>query len=351
MAKKGVFKYISFMFLLITTLLAIFTLFGLCGGLVDPAKGTAMAMLVYALPILIVANIIMAIYWIVRRRWHWLVIPGISLLCCIPFVGAQYQFGFFNEGETEQAGIKIATYNVALFGRETSGFKALDILAEMKREGVNILCIQEYLDTSGDKINSESYKEYFPYFCYGRSDMIIYSRYPIVCHDIIDFGPTNNSGMWADVKINGRIVRVFNVHFETTGFNGAMYRFSRMERKGQSVEDNAIINAIYGSYTRGMAVRARQADIVANEIKQSKYPVIVCGDFNDIPYSYVYHTVLGDLVDGFKECGKGLMYTYTGRKKFRIDYIFHDESMKGESYYKIDLTYSDHYPVFMKIVL
>jgi endonuclease/exonuclease/phosphatase family metal-dependent hydrolase len=350
MAKKGVIKYISFMILLISTLIAVFTIFGLLGGLVDPASGTAMAMLVYILPFLIAGNIITAAYWIIRRRWHWLAISVVPLLCSIPFLGTVYQFGFFNSGETERSGIKVATYNVALFGRETSGFKAQDILAEMKRDNIDILCMQEYLDTSGDKINSDSYKEYFPYFCFGRSDMIIYSRFPIERHDIIDFGPTNNSGMWADININGRIVRVFNVHLETTGFNGTLHRIAKIEMQGQSVEDNAVINAIYGSYTRGMAIRARQADLVAQEIQQSQYPVIVCGDFNDVPYSYVYNTMLGDLVDGFKECGEGLMYTYTGKKIVRIDYIFHDEKLKGETYYKTDLTYSDHYPVFMKIL-
>ena len=338
------------MLLLISTLIAVFTLFGLCGGMIDPASGTAMAMLVYILPFLLGGNVLMATYWIIRRRWHWLSISAIPLLCSIPFIGTNYQPGFFHKGETEHSGIKVATYNVALFGRETSGFKALDILAEMKREGVDILCMQEYLDTSGDKINSDSYKEYFPYFCFGRSDMIIYSRYPIERHDVIDFGPTNNSGMWADININDRIVRVYNVHLETTGFNGTLHRIAKMETKGQSVESNAVINAIYGSYTRGMAIRARQADLVANEIQQSQYPAIVCGDFNDVPYSYVYNTMLGDLVDGFKECGKGLMYTFIGKKIVRIDYIFHDKSLEGENYYKTDLTYSDHYPVFMKIL-
>ena len=350
MAKKGVLKYISFMLLLISTLIAVFTLFGLCGGMIDPARGTAMAMLVYILPFLLGGNVLTAIYWIARRRWHWLVIPAIPLLFSIPYIGTNYQLGFFHDGETDHSGIKVATYNVALFGRETSGFKALDILAEMKRENVDILCLQEYLDTSGDKINSDSYKEYFPYFCFGRSDMIIYSRYPIERHEVIDFGPTNNSGMWADININERIVRVYNVHLETTGFNGTLHRIAKMETKGQSVEDNAVINAIYGSYTRGMAIRARQADLVANEIQQSHYPAIVCGDFNDVPYSYVYNTMLGDLVDGFKECGKGLMYTFTGKKIVRIDYIFHDKNLVGENYYKTDLTYSDHYPVFMKIL-
>ena len=161
MGKQCVYKYISFMFLLISTLIAIFTIFGLFGGCVDPATGTAMAMLVYVLPFLIAGNVIMAICWIVRRRWHWLAIPGVTLLCCIPYMGTVYQTGWFNSGETSRSGIKIATYNVAAFDRETSGFKAQDILAEMKKEGVDILCMQEYLDTSGDKLNSDSYKEYF----------------------------------------------------------------------------------------------------------------------------------------------------------------------------------------------
>ena len=350
MGKLAVYKYCSFLFLIATFIVAGFTFFGLFGGHVPPAGNTAKAMLVYILPLLIAADAVLLLYWLLRRRWHWAAIPFVTILCCIPYIGTIYQFGSIDESADKKTGLKIATYNVALFGRETSGFKALDILAEMKREGVDILCMQEYLDTSGDKINSNNYKDYFPHFCFGRSDMIIYSRYPIERHDIIDFGPTNNSGMWADINVNGHIVRVFNVHLETTGFNGTMHRIAKMEIKGQSVEDNTIINAIYGSYTRGMAVRARQADLMANEIQASEYPAIVCGDFNDIPYSYVYNTMLGDLVDGFKECGNGLMYTFTGKKIVRIDYIFHDERLKGETYYKINLTYSDHYPVFMKLI-
>jgi endonuclease/exonuclease/phosphatase family metal-dependent hydrolase len=57
----------------------------------------------------------------------------------------------------------------------------------------------------------------------------------------------------------------------------------------------------------------------------------------------------GQLVDGFKECGSGLMYTFRGKKKVRIDYIFHDEALTGETYYMQKLSYSDHYPVFMKL--
>ena len=349
MGKLGVFKYISFMLLIVTTLVATFTIFGLFGGTVDPASGTAMAMLVYILPFLLGANIILLVYWAIRRKWHWMAIPAVSLLCSIPYISTVYQPGLFHDGETRRSGIKVSTYNVAMFSRETSGFKSQDILAEMKKQGVDILCMQEYENTRGDKLNSDSYKTYFPYLATGRSDMVIYSRYPIERHDIIDFGATNNSAMWADINVNSRIIRVFNCHLETTGFNRALHHLAKEQLQGHSIEDNALIRTIYGNYTRGMAIRARQADLVAEMIKNSEYPVIVCGDFNDVPYSYVYRTMLGDLTDGFCESGRGIMYTYTGKKKVRIDYIFHAEQFEGESYYTKDLTYSDHYPVFSKI--
>ena len=157
--------------------------------------------------------------------------------------------------------------------------------------------------------------------------------------------------MWADIDVSGKTIRVFNVHLETTGVSGALHRADKNRRQGEIVEKSAILKAIFDVYTYGMARRARQAEQVAQLIKESKYPVIVCGDFNDVPYSYVYETMLGDLVDGFRECGEGFMYTMTNKKKIRIDYIFHDESMEGESYHKADINYSDHFPVFMSLAL
>jgi len=353
MGKLAVYRYISFMILVISTLLAIFTLFGLFGGSTNPGTGTALALLVYILPFLIIGNVIMLIYWLVRRKWIWLAIPAISLLCSIPYIGTIYQTGWFSEESEDAPGLRVATYNVELFGREISGFKAEDILTEMKKEKVDILCIQEYSENSGNKLNSESYKTYFPYMDLGRNDMAIFSRYPLGTSEIIDFGNTNNSGMWADVNINGKEVRIFNIHLETTGFNRTLHHMAKEEAKGNHVEENALLKAVYGNYTRGMAIRAQQADQVAREIAASDKPVILCGDFNDVPYSYVYNTVLGDLVDGFKECGRsGLMYTMRGRKfKVRIDYIFHSEELKGETYFRKEINYSDHYPVFMKIAL
>ena len=350
MGKLAVQKYFSFIILTITALLMIFTFTGLFGGDVNPAGNTARAMLVYALPILIAANAVFLIYWLIMRRWHWALIPLITLLCCIPYIGTLYQFGSPDENADAQPGIKIASYNVAMFGREASGFIAQDILSEMKKQKVDIVCFQEYSDQSGDRKNSDSYKEYFPYYEFGEHDMIIYSRYPIKKTKNLNFEMTNNSAMWAEIDVNGSMYRVYNAHLETTGLNGTMHKAAKLSGQGMEVESNAIIRAIYGNYTLGMIARAGQANMLAMDMRESEVPIIVCGDFNDVPYSYVYNTMLGDKIDGFKECGSGLMYTFRGgSKKVRIDYIFHDKEMEGIIFYKRELSYSDHYPVFMKI--
>ena len=350
MGKLAVYKYLAMMFLVFQIVITVFTIVGLYGGDVSPIGNTARAMLVYALPLLIIANILMCFYWAIRRRWLMLAIPVVTLACCIPYIGTIIQIRSVDKHIEAGAGLKIATYNVAAFNRETSGFMAQDILAEMRRQKVDVCCLQEYANVSGDKKNSDSYKEYFPYMAVGRDDMVIYSRYPIKNSKPILFDYTNNSAMWADIEVKGRMVRVFNVHLQTTGINGTFHQAAKLANQDYDVSGSRLLSAIFGNYTLGMMFRASQANIIATEKRESQNPVILCGDFNDVPYSYVYNTMLGNMVDGFKECGSGWMRTFRGGKKaVRIDYIFHDKALKGMTYYTSDLTYSDHLPVFMKV--
>ena len=353
MGKLAVYKYISLMFLVVQCVVSVFTIVALFGGDVNPIGHSARTMLVYILPVLIAINIVLLIYWLIRRKWIYAIIPVITVVCCIPYIGTLVQIGSVDKEAKAENALKIATYNVAMFGRETSGFLAQDILAQMRRQKVDVLCMQEYNEISGDKKNSESYKEYFPYMAIGREDMVIYSRFPIKGNKTILFDDTNNSAMWADIDIKGQTIRVFNVHLQTTGINGTLHRASKLQAANPygdySKTNSRVLNAIFGSYMRGVIFRAGQAIAVANEKRSSEKPCILCGDFNDVPYSFVYNTMLGDMVDGFKECGAGWMYTFRGKKAVRIDYIFHDPFFKGLSYYKEDLTTSDHLPVFMKV--
>lgn len=351
MGKLALYRYASLMMLIIQIVAAIFTIIGLFGGNSNPSGHTASAMLVFALPLLIVANIVLLAYWLIRRQWIIAALPAIVILASIPYAGTMLQLRRLPADAADSNAIKVATYNVAMFGRHASGFIAQDILSEMRQENVDIICFQEYNDDSGDALNSDSYKDFFPFMAKGNDDMVIYSRFPITAHKHIPFDNSSGSALIADIKVGNETVRIVNAHLQTTGINRTLRQAAKTELEGGHIEGNALMAAIYGNYTKGMVMRASQAETVAGEIAQSPYPVVLCGDFNDVPYSYVYTTMKGALRDGFRECGSGWMYTFRGSKSVRIDYIFHSTQLQGIKYYKKNLTYSDHYPVFMQMAL
>jgi endonuclease/exonuclease/phosphatase (EEP) superfamily protein YafD len=38
----------------------------------------------------------------------------------------------------------------------------------------------------------------------------------------------------------------------------------------------------------GYIIRSKQVQVMVEHMKNSPYPVLVCGDFNDVPWSYTY---------------------------------------------------------------
>lgn len=97
---------------------------------------------------------------------------------------------------------------------------------------------------------------------------------------------------------------------------------------------------------RAFVKRATQSDIIAAHIESCKYKIILCGDFNDTPASYVYHTVRGNLKDAFIESGSGFEQTYAGKfPRFRIDYILHSPDFESKNYHHLSETLTDHYPI------
>jgi endonuclease/exonuclease/phosphatase family metal-dependent hydrolase len=92
--------------------------------------------------------------------------------------------------------------------------------------------------------------------------------------------------------------------------------------------------------------RARQVDILSDHIKNSPYPCMVCGDFNDTPVSYTYQKLKGKLKDAYLESGAGIGNTYFGSfPSFRIDYILHSRALTTLNFQTKKIQLSDHYPI------
>ena len=93
-----------------------------------------------------------------------------------------------------------------------------------------------------------------------------------------------------------------------------------------------------------------QADRIKEEINKSPYPVIVCGDFNDVPNSYAYETIGNGLQNAFEKKGFGLGRTFSGiASTLRIDNIFVDQQYRVNQFVCISKKLSDHFPIITDI--
>lgn len=362
MGKKAVKQYFHIIVLVASILLCLFTLIGLFGGDVAPAGHNVRVMSALVLPFLLICNVLALVYWVITRSWF-AFIPVIALVSSINYIGTIFQFG--GKPDSVTANLTIATYNVRAFNRDGSGVVAGDIINSLKKEGADIVCMQEFDNNmSGDHRGiSAKIADVYPYTAIGKN-LAILSRYPIKQNKDILFEMTNNASMWADIQVDEKhTIRVFNVHMETTGINRTLHHASK-QQAAETAKDpendpdeqpDLVINRdvasnVFENYILNCAIRSGQATTVANEKRNSPYPIVLCGDFNDVPYSYTYNTLLTNLKDGFREGGHGYGATYRGLKGiFRIDYIFHSENMESVDYYTIDQDYSDHNPVFSRL--
>jgi endonuclease/exonuclease/phosphatase family metal-dependent hydrolase len=79
--------------------------------------------------------------------------------------------------------------------------------------------------------------------------------------------------------------------------------------------------------------------------------VIISGDMNNSPFSYVYRNIKSDLNDCFEEAGTGFGQTYKFKYyPARIDYIFSSKKMEVKSFTTFaQFEYSDHFPVMTRL--
>ncbi|OFY87972.1 MAG: hypothetical protein A3K10_07705 [Bacteroidetes bacterium RIFCSPLOWO2_12_FULL_31_6] len=318
-----------------------------------------------AYPLILLINIAFVIYWAIFRKKQ-ILLSLIIILLGLMNIRSHFQINLKNKNQINDSTnvLKVISYNVRLFDLyEWSSDRNTDnkIFELIKDSKANIICMQEFMNEGGggiisvdsmvnsfkaNQLHAEYTDEFGPQ---SRLGIAIFSSYPIVEKGRIDFGKsTHNICIYTDINVNGDTIRVYNVHFQSIHFGKEDYITlekidnSETDDKKQWMGIRKILKKLKIAFSR----RSNQAELVANHIKHSPYKVILCGDFNDTPGSYSYHTVAEELNDAFIEKGTGLCNTYLGLFPFfRIDYILHSKDIECLSYERIDKKLSDHYPI------
>lgn len=200
-----------------------------------------------------------------------------------------------------------------------------------------------------DYFYSYNYKENF--LSQQHFGLIIFSKYPIINKQTISNYPYNyNSNFqYVDIVKQADTFRVFNCHLQSLRFSPTNLNYIQ----NPSIKtENDIENSknVIIKFKNAFLKRQVQADSVRAEIDKSPYPVIVCGDFNDVPNSYPYEKIGKGLQDAFVEKGAGMGRTFSGiSPTLRIDNIFVDKQFSVNQFTRIEKKLSDHFPIITDI--
>lgn len=344
---KSLFTY--FVRILSTAVICCTALSYVCPS-VNPAKFSWFSFFGTAFPWLLLANLILIGIWTWRGSRFALYHIGILAF------GWQHITGFigfdFGKDAVPESALTVATHNLGgiYLGKEATDSwreKRVSAYARFLQENgfPDILCTQE---TSGKFYRLLAEKMGYPHTFNLKKGTVILSRFPIVAGGDVQFENTSNSTLWADIKVGEKkVVRVYNVHLQS---NRVTKTTTKVLEKGDLDEGETWqdIGFVLGRVGSATSLRAEQAQKLREHIAACKLPVIICGDFNDTPNSYVYSLLSEGFHDTFRQKALGLGTTFGGSLPLlRIDYILTEKSITTFSCRTTrEGDFSDHYPVF-----
>ena len=291
-------------------------------------------------PLIFIINIPFIFYWSFRKKKIFILSFSAVLISYFTF-GSFWRIGSSNVNH-ENEDLKIMTYNtrdLSFNGRakvESTGNKIINFIIE---QDPDIICFQEFNRRVLRQLKTYPYKYITPYTAQ-KSTQAILSKYPIVGNGSLEFPETLNNAIYADIKYKGDTIRVYNLHFQS--FNVSPSRVKSVRR----------VFRAYGKMKKTFVKHEEQLQIFDNHRKESPLRQIVCGDFNNTPFSNFYRNLKGEMQDTFDEKGTGFGKTFDIKVvPFRIDFILGDKTMQVMTHQNFDLKLSDHYPVLTSIRL
>lgn len=355
-------KLVKWIMLVTNIVAAFFLLMTLIGTVVSPVKFVFPAYFALIYPIIIIVNLCFVLFWVITRKWILLLSLSLMLLSANQISNTfPIHFGSLDKSK-KVTPIHLLTYNTKMSGDlvKDKPQKRNNVFRYVIDSNADIICLQEFeVSTEKQYITFSDMMRIFNKYPYKhvefkaklRTSLIgiaTFSKYPIVKRQRIEFPSRFNMSISTDINVNGTIIRLFNNHLESNRITETDKALSS-KLKDKFDAENLTDVTIHFSHKLGNAykLRAYQADTISTLIANSPHKVIVCGDFNDVPASYAYTKMKGNLKDAFSETGSGFGWTFKEPfYGFRIDYVLYDSAAFTPVRFDVDkVNYSDHYPV------
>ena len=313
-----------------------------------PKMFPLLSVLTLILPLFLILNGLFFIYWLLQLKRQ-VILSGLVLLLGITFFNKFYRFSS-NEIESEEKDFTVMSYNVRLFNlfdwipKSNVGDSILTFINE---QNPDILCIQEYSENANLDLRVYKYKAIFMEGKNIKTGQAIFSKFPIFNKGDFRIPEAGNNVIYADIRKGKDTIRVYNIHLQSIKISPDVNEMSEHVDSVNKEKSAEVFNRIREAFKK----QEQQAAVLVHHKNQCHYPVIICGDMNNSPFSYIYRTIKGDLNDCFEEAGNGFGQTYKFKYyPARIDYIFANKKIKVKSFTTFaQFENSDHFPIMTRL--
>ncbi|NJC27991.1 endonuclease/exonuclease/phosphatase family protein [Neolewinella antarctica] len=324
--------------------LTVITACGLLARFVSPAVLWPPAVIALLLPGLLALTLIYLLIVVFLKDWKLAILPVLVMVVAIPLMPQLYAFNFsIPVVSANAATITVLTANVRHFKNDAhKGVGVEKGIAFIGEVRPSVLLLQEAWRGGGAKYFSDPVKEASGLSVRHQPGTVALVTFGNELEFVDDHMENNVNGVLvSDVMTEFGKVRIINAHLQSNRIT---------ELVGEIGDDKDIerevnrAGSMFRSYGSAAARRARQAIYIREQIDKSPYPVILGGDFNDVPSSYAYRKALSPrLRDAWVEAGSGIGTTFTGPlPALRIDFLLVDTAFTVRRIERVETGYSDH---------
>ena len=315
---------------------------------VPPDMAPRLSLVTLAFPAFLAANVAFVVFWLIFKvRRVWLPLAGIAV--CGFFVRDYFPVNIPSPPPADSW--KLITYNTHGFG----GKEATDadgqnrVVSYLAESNADIICLQEAVGTSYVKALRKVMKGQ-GYEMVEHKGQILCTRLHVILSDTLVYPTRTNGGFRALLEDGGDTILLINNHFESNHLTPEVKKEYK-DAVRHHERDSFIheLTPMLDLLSRAAPMRSLQTDTIMALVEAwLPRPVILCGDFNDTPVSYVHQRLSSRLTNAYTQSGQGLGFTYHDRGfPVRIDHVL----FSGDHFHSFDthvdrsIASSDHFPL------
>lgn len=346
---------------IISSLVYLVTIIAAFGGRINPDLLSFPSILCLAFPFLAILTIVLIIFWALCRKIIFCGLGIVTVVICLTPMSVAFPLGSSRTPNDTGLKFKIMSWNVL----HTEDIRQPDYpgnrtVEYMINSGADVIGIAELWNFSDREIKNftpalrDSLFSIYPYHAgIDSSNIKILSRYPVERLDKMgydDLGNCKYDFFKVSFPENNELV-VAMVHLYSFGLSDSERQVVTEIKSVESAKTS--MKELKGSIRRKMRTAFQNRAEDARELRAElddispDIPLIVCGDFNDVPASWTYNVVKGDdLRDLYAETNFGPAITYNLHAfYFHIDQMLYRGPLLGIDLNVGKINSSDHYPL------